>query len=270
MMCVQKHKKLIHKYLIFNISFSLLQHLNDRSPYSEEVVISSCLKKDKKNIMQSTKLILGISNWHFNRDTQHLVEGPKCKLEDINISFKLASTAFNAADEASSLGKPAASKDQQQLKYDRNGVTVPYAAFCSLMEQPLFFEYLDKVQRQYEIVEGAINKDINFADDDDDDNSGKQGSSSSSSNNKERPENEEEEIGSKKNKRKNVLTDSENEEDDETVAEVPSEDQSHTQHQQSNSLLKTTSSTSRRGRKKGSFSTPPPPPPPSSSTPSTP
>jgi len=267
-MCVQKHKKLIHKYLIFNISFSLLQHLNDRSPYSEEVVISSCLKKDKKNIMQSTKLILGISNWHFNRDTQHLVEGPKCKLEDINISFKLASTAFNAADEASSLGKPAASKDQQQLKYDRNGVTVPYAAFCSLMEQPLFFEYLDKVQRQYEIVEGAINKDINFADDDDDDNSGEQGSSSS--NNKERPENEEEEIGSKKNKRKNVLTDSENEEDDETVAEVPSEDQSHTQHQQSNSLLKTTSSTSRRGRKKGSFSTPPPPPPPSSSTPSTP
>jgi hypothetical protein len=111
--------------------------------------------------MQSTKLVLGISNWHFNRDTQHLVEAPRCKLDDINITFKLASTAFSAeeAGSASTTSKASTSNalsDDSQLKYDRNGATVPYAAFVSLMETKTFYDYMKKIQTLYEQKEGVI------------------------------------------------------------------------------------------------------------------
>jgi hypothetical protein len=217
-----------------------LQKLNDRSPFSEEVVISSSLKKDKKGVMQSTKLILGISNWHFNRDTQHLAEGPKCKLEDINLSFKLASTAFNVDEAGASTS--AASKEQQ-LKYDRNGVTVPYAAFCSLMEQSLFFDYIDNIKEQYEKYEGEINKSSPEIEETD--------------NRKDNEiEEEEETIGKKRQKRGKNLTDSEDEEEgDPGAVEELISTESNQQNQKHQQILSKTST--RRGSKKSLLSTPP-------------
>lgn len=242
----------IFRVFQYFFTFFGLQKLNDRSPFSEEVVISSSLKKDKKGVMQSTKLVLGISNWHFNRDTQHLNEGPRCKLEDINLSFKLSSTAFNA-DEAGASTSATTSKEQQ-LKYDRNGVTVPYAAFCSLMEQPLFFDYINSIKEQYEKFEGALNK--SNLESDDTDNTRKENE----------VEEEEENLGKKRQKKGKTLTDSEDDEvdgaDEVSLVEESLQQQHQKQHQ---SLLK---NSTRRGSKKAQ-TTPAPPSLQSSSTPST-
>ena len=100
--------------------------------------------------------MLGISNWHFNRDTQHLIEGPRCKLDDINLTFKLASSAFNV-DEAGNSSTPSASNQATDgLKYDRNGATVPYSAFVSLLEEESFHAYIRQIKELYEQKEGPI------------------------------------------------------------------------------------------------------------------
>lgn len=151
-----KNRKIVFSYQTFN----------DRSPFSDECVISSCLKKDKKGINQSTKLILGISNWHFNRDTQHLVEAPQCKVEDVNISLKFASTAFNAEETGGAYGRgqtastSAASSTvaSTQLKFDKNGVTIPYVAFVYLLEQESFHQYMVKIRTLYEQKEGKTTR----------------------------------------------------------------------------------------------------------------
>ena len=107
--------------------------------------------------MQSTKLVLGISNWHFNRDTQHLAEGPKCKTNNINITLKLASTAFGSEESGGSASAlTSTSLGESQLKYDRNGATMPYSAFVDLMNQDLFHAYMKKVREYFERVEGPV------------------------------------------------------------------------------------------------------------------
>ena len=198
--------------------------------------------------MQSTKLVLGISNWHFNRDTQHLVEAPRCKIDDINITFKLASSAFSAEDtgSASTTSKTSTSNalnDDSQLKYDRNGATVPYAAFVSLMETKTFHDYMKKIQTVYEQKEGVIPvTDLDTETNDDNDND-----AAAEENNE--GEEEEEEVSKKGKKRTKVLSETEEEPEIEQPAEIPSENDQQQQQQQQPSMV-TAKTTTRRGTKK--------------------
>ena len=243
---------------ILYILFFYSQPLNDRSPFSEDVVISRCLKNDKKNNLQSTKLVLGISNWHFNRDTQHLVEGPQCKLDDINISFKLASSAFSAEEagrSASTTSKASSTSnalsDDSQLKYDRNGAIVPYAAFVSLMETRAFHDYMKKLQNIYEQKEGVIPGTETNLDTENNDAGGGAANQNEGEGEEEEEEEEEGEISKKGKKRSRVLSETEEEPEIEQPAEPPSENNQHQQQQQQSSIVtvaKTT--TTRRGTKK--------------------
>jgi hypothetical protein len=200
--------------------------------------------------MQSTKLVLGISNWHFNRDTQHLVEGPHCRLEDVNLTFKLASTAFSADEGGSSstASTEASIGDNSQLKYDRNGAIVPYPAFLSLMEQELFHDYMKKLQHLYEQKEGPISSaaNVNTESTDDDIESNANQSTEDCNNVEEEEEEEEEEEVVKRSSKRPAKVLSETEDDNEENSAVTENPEQQQQQQPQAPSTKTT----RRGAKK--------------------
>jgi hypothetical protein len=136
---------------------------------------------------------MSISNWHFNRDKQYLKFGPRCRAEDVCVSFKLSSSAFAPANEvgpsynSSHLNDEIQSEsaddvsvspttDDSQFNFDKNGVIIPYSAFVSLMDDPNFLLYLEKIKAKYEETEGSLERifklinGIENGDDDNDDN----------------------------------------------------------------------------------------------------
>lgn len=98
--------------------------------------------KNKKNeTFVASKLVLVISNWGFVRDQEGNPKFQKCTPHDVSIGFKLDSTAFRPADK--SIVKP--------RYFDRNGASIPYPAFLSLMKDESFvFEYMSKLQKRFE------------------------------------------------------------------------------------------------------------------------
>jgi hypothetical protein len=133
--------------------------------------------QDKNGVTQSSKFVVTVSNWHFNRNTLKQEKAPVCKLEHIMITLKLASTVFEATETTSNsagagssktgeespekeLGSPGASaagpasgavKSQtgETYTFDKNGAIIPYAAFVSLLDAPDFQKYLAQVKKQY-------------------------------------------------------------------------------------------------------------------------
>jgi hypothetical protein len=130
--------------------------------------------KDKDDKPIHSQIILSISNWHFNRDQQHLKYGPHCRPEDVCISLKLSSTAFapssevgpsfstnidDTAETADDISTSATSlTDDSCFNFDKNGVIIPYFAFVSLMDDPNFQLYLKKVVTKFEETEGPLSR----------------------------------------------------------------------------------------------------------------
>ena len=157
--------------------FIFLQTKNDRSAFSDYKTISSMNWQDKNNVTQSSKFVVTVSNWHFNRNTLKMEKAPVCKLEHIMVTLKLASTVFEATEANSNsggaatssksgeespekeLGSPGAaaastsgavtSKTGETYTFDRNGAIIPYSAFVSLLDAPEFQKYLAQVKKQY-------------------------------------------------------------------------------------------------------------------------
>ena len=135
--------------------------------------------QDKNGVTQSSKFVVTVSNWHFNRNTLKQEKAPVCKLENIMITLKLASTVFEATETTSNsagagssktggespekeLGSPGAaaaaagpasgavkSQTGETYTFDKNGAIIPYAAFVSLLDAPDFQKYLAQVKKQY-------------------------------------------------------------------------------------------------------------------------
>jgi hypothetical protein len=166
------------KAIKFILSFLFLQPHHDRSSFSKYDILASHTSKNPRDDRPiESQLVLSISNWHFNRDKQHLKFGPKCKLEDVCISIKLSSTAFApstqvgasfsanqndemaseiSADDLSILTSP--STDDSCFNFDKNGVIIPYFAFVSLMDDASFQQYLKKVVEKFEETEGSLSR----------------------------------------------------------------------------------------------------------------
>jgi hypothetical protein len=157
--------------------------------------------EDKNKIPQCSKLVVTVSNWHFNRDTLKKEKAPVCKLEDIMVTLKLSSTVFDsgmgggaaAADDGGAStpavssspgtatnggGGAATSQSGESYFFDKNGAIIPYSAFVSLLESDSFHDYLRTVKRLFKgkdceitppFVPGKRASDNDNDNDDDDD-----------------------------------------------------------------------------------------------------
>jgi hypothetical protein len=122
---------------------------------------------DKNKIPQTTKIVVTVSNWHFNRDTLKQEKAPECKLENVMVALKLSSTVFESTesgansrsaseatageeDAASCSGSPGStgltSKSGETYHFDKNGAVIPYSAFVALFDNEPFQEYLSAVK----------------------------------------------------------------------------------------------------------------------------
>lgn len=149
-----------------------MQPLHDRSPFSKYEILSSHTSKGKDDKPIYSQIVLSISNWHFNRDNQHLKFGPRCRPEDVCISLKLSSSAFVSADATGptlptynedesygdDLSTSSAPTDDSCFNFDRNGVIIPYFAFVSLLDDTNFQSYLKTVVEKFEETEGPLSK----------------------------------------------------------------------------------------------------------------
>ena len=82
-----------------------------------------------------------IDNWHFVRDNVSRPRLPACTEGDCSVSFKLSSSVFKSES-------PVA--DSSEFSFDRNGASIPYEAFRTLIDNSAFMSYLEKVKQQFE------------------------------------------------------------------------------------------------------------------------
>jgi hypothetical protein len=140
----------------------LSQHFEDRSPsqiYQELAVFqksvptknawgtsksrvkSSANSSSQAKGQVTSRLTLVISNWGFVRDQEGNPKFVRCTAHDVSVGFKLESSAFRPTDK--SIVKP--------RYFDRNGASIPYPAFLSLMKDEEFAgKLMDKIRRRYE------------------------------------------------------------------------------------------------------------------------
>lgn len=96
---------------------------------------------EKKESFVVSKLVLVISNWGFVRDQEGAAKFKKCTPHDVSIGLKLDSTAFRPADKSV----------VKSHYFDRNGASIPYPAFLSLLKDPDFTgSYMKNVQKRFE------------------------------------------------------------------------------------------------------------------------
>ena len=159
--------------------FSLfIQTANDRSAFSDYKTISTMNWDDKNKVAQCSKIVVTVSNWHFNRDHLKDEKAPVCELKNIMITLKLSSTIFEtngappaAAAEsipevpeksnsdsplaaspgtaAANAGGTVTSRTGEHYFFDRNGAIIPYSAFLALIDSEDFQNYLAKVKDVY-------------------------------------------------------------------------------------------------------------------------
>ena len=126
---------------------------------------------DKSGIAQNSKIVLTISNWHFNRDTLKDAVGPTCKIENVMVTLKLSSSVFEASnstagaasgssnetelagekDDSSSNGgdRAVVSRSGDVFHFDKNGCIIPFPAFIELLDDKEFEDYLRHVKDKY-------------------------------------------------------------------------------------------------------------------------
>jgi hypothetical protein len=148
---------------------------------------------DKNGVAQNSKVVLSISNWHFNRSTLKDPVGPTCNLENIMVTLKLSSTIFETSnqpgatnnlsgDDGSSAekdeigstdGRAVISNDGETFFFDKNGCIIPLVAFLFLIEHKEFEIYLRAVKDKYNYKEKNLAATAGYEsgrnDDDDDD-----------------------------------------------------------------------------------------------------
>ena len=149
------------------------QTKNDRSGFSDYKTLSCMTWEDKNKVPQCSKIVVTVSNWHFNRNTLKQEKAPICKLENVMVTLKLSSTVFEsgtpasaAADDVGSAddvtpavsspgaatngsGGAATSQSGETYNFDKNGAIIPYSAFVSLLDSEDFQDYLRTVKRLY-------------------------------------------------------------------------------------------------------------------------
>ena len=69
--------------------------------------------QDKNSVTQSSKFVMTVSNWHFNRNTMKTEKAPVCKLEHIMVIFKLASTVFETTEATTTGGRSSSKKGEE-------------------------------------------------------------------------------------------------------------------------------------------------------------
>lgn len=115
---------LVARWLIINGSISL-QTASNRSHYTIYNPISTNDSPDGKS---SAKLLITVSNWHFNERAQKLEKDIRCTTKDCKVSIKLSSDTFAKNDKV---------RRQQEYHFDKNGLCVDYLSFLSLVQDCL-------------------------------------------------------------------------------------------------------------------------------------
>lgn len=104
-------------------------------------------KKSPRKI--TTKVVVVISNYHFNRDEQ-VAEFKPCTLADCTVGLKYSSNEFSAVGSDKDGG----------FQFDRFGVLAPYEAFVSLFTNAEFGVYLEKCKAKFLTGENKANREI--------------------------------------------------------------------------------------------------------------
>lgn len=94
-----------------------------------------------------------VGNYHFIRDVVERQKGtaPALKPTDCHISLKLSSSTFK--NESEELDSRVAGPF-----FDKNGITLPYSAFLSLLnDDPELENFFSEVKLRYETSEGELN-----------------------------------------------------------------------------------------------------------------
>ena len=172
----------MHTYFYFFLYFQIA---NDRSGFSDYRTITTYNWTDRGGLSQTTKVVVTVSNWHFNRDCLRYETAPICKLENVMVTLKLASTVFDGNRESTAplstsgnsgspgstpikSGQRITATSGEEYHFDKNGAIVPYSAFVSLIDSAEFQEYLEKVKKLYYKEKAASENDDDDDDDDDD------------------------------------------------------------------------------------------------------
>lgn len=132
---------------------------------SEGEKIDTSGKKAGRKI--SSKVVLVLSNYHFNRDKQSPKFKP-CTPADCTVGLKYSSSEFVI------VGTP---ERDAGFHFDRFGVLIPFDAFVSLLTNQSFKNYIEKCKARYDkqVNDASSTVEAVVVDDDDDDDEDEDG-----------------------------------------------------------------------------------------------
>ena len=147
-----------------------MQTPDERSHSTSYMVVSEGEKIDtsgkKAGRKISSKVVLVLSNYHFNRDKQSPKFKP-CTPADCTVGLKYSSSEFVI------VGTP---ERDAGFHFDRFGVLIPFDAFVSLLTNQSFKNYIEKCKARYDkqVNDASSTVEAVVVDDDDEDEDGEE------------------------------------------------------------------------------------------------
>lgn len=148
-----------------------MQSLEERSHSTTYLVVSHFGNERKVQVGKETrpsnsKVVIVLSNYHFNRDQQSAKFRP-CTLADCTVGVKYSSSEFAPRIEDKN---PESKEREIGFNFDKFGLLAPYVAFASLLTDKDFAAFVAKAKTRYGQNEQTVAGSSNSNDNDGDDN----------------------------------------------------------------------------------------------------
>ena len=129
-----------------------MQTFEDRSHFANYSVVSTHIKqlgnseandgRKKPGLQENIKtdLVLTVGNYHFNRDASNKSADSLCRLQDLTVSLKFASTSFKPQPTGIAAPGEPDSAPAEPFFFDKGGVYFPFPLFASLANDKGFTE----------------------------------------------------------------------------------------------------------------------------------
>ena len=114
------------------------QNFNLRSPVQIYLPVSSETVTIDKETRKQGKVVLAVSNYHFNRGAQAVRQNLKCTSKDCKVSIKFSSEAFKSSK-----------VERQEYYFDKGGLQVNYPAFLHLLTDDFSETLWRGIERYY-------------------------------------------------------------------------------------------------------------------------
>ena len=113
--------------------------------FSLSVNTGGWIQNKKKQVQHTSNLILCITNYWFVKNSQAINRKLECKLKDLHVTIKLASTTFETENSVPAILE----ETGERLFFDKAGICLPFPAFMGLLHDPEFVNYVRAINDRY-------------------------------------------------------------------------------------------------------------------------